>query len=164
MRPGRVALVVAAGLALGAAGRPAGAETPGGAAVGAAAAPAQRTVPAPLERVWAAAEAVLEREGWGIDHADRTAGVLVSKSHRLAGDDRGLQATTRRLRLRVRVAPAAGGTTVTVEREVFARERVLWVEREAAVVLRDALVPADTGLERRLLAAIGEAARSGPGH
>jgi 2-phospho-L-lactate transferase/gluconeogenesis factor (CofD/UPF0052 family) len=113
--------------------------------------------PAPMERVWRATEAALRELGWGIDHADRTIGVLVTESHRLAGDDEGIQARTRRLRLRVRLVPATERETrVVIERELFDRERVLWVEKDDPIVLRDALGP-DPGLERRLVAAIRKA-------
>jgi hypothetical protein len=128
----------------------------GAAAVAAAEAPAvTRTFAAPLDRVWAATRAALEREGWGIDHADRPLGVIVTKSRRAAGDDEGLHARNLRVRLRLTLTPAGDGRTgVAIEREVFLRERILWMDRDEAVVLADPLVPGDPGIERRVLAAI----------
>jgi hypothetical protein len=114
--------------------------------------------PAPLARVFAAVETALAAEGWGIDDADPALGLVVSKSRRLAGDDDGVHALTRRVRLRIQLTPAGPDVTaVTIARELFARERVLWMERDAPVVVIDPAIPPDRRLERRVFAAIGDA-------
>src|SRR5919197_405844 len=96
-----------------------------------AAEPVSRTFPAPPDRVWAATEAGLKAAGWTVDLVDRPSGTILTKSQRLEGDNNGLQATTRRVRLYLRLSPAGReATAVRVEREQFVRERVLWVERD----------------------------------
>jgi hypothetical protein len=125
-----------------------------------AAEPMSRTFPAPADRVWAATEVALKAAGWSVDHADRPSGTIVTQSQRVEGDNNGIQATTRRVRLYLRVRPAGrDGTAVQVEREQFVRERVLWVERDQPLPASsiDAIVPADRSLERQVLAAIARA-------
>jgi hypothetical protein len=130
----------------------------GPAEVGAQERPLGDTLAAPMERAWAATQAALVEQGWGIDLADATAGVIVTKSHRIAGDDAGIQARNRRLRLRLRLEPVTPGETrIVIERELFERERVLWVEKDDAIVVHDPLILRDQRLERRLLAAIRKA-------
>lgn len=115
-----------------------------------------QTFAASLERVFAAVEAALRAEGWGVDHADRPLGLIISKSRRLAGDDDGIHAKTRRLRLRIQLTPAGHDVTaVAIERELFDRERLLWMEKDTPVALRDPAAPAGSGLEQRVFTAIG---------
>lgn len=127
---------------------------------GRAAEPLLRTVAAPLDRVWAATESALRAEGWDIDRADRPTGTITTRSRRLEGDDDGLQATNRRVRLHLRLVPVAPAqTSVRVERELFIRERVLWIEKDRPLPpsSTDPAVPPDLTLEQRVLTAIGKA-------
>lgn len=125
-----------------------------------AAEPMSRTFQAPLDQVWAAAEVALKAAGWSLDHVDRPAGTIITQSQREEGDNKGLLATTRRVRLYLRLSPAGRDVTaVRVVREQFVRERVLWVERDQPLpaASMDAIVPPDHTLERQLLAAIARA-------
>ena len=119
--------------------------------------PLTRVFAAPVERVWPATLTALAAQGWEIDDVDPTVGAITTRSHRLQGDDAGPWARNTRLRLRLTVRPVdTERTRVLVERELFRRERVLWVERDEPVALVD---PARAGgdLERFLFAAIARA-------
>jgi len=123
-----------------------------GAMPAAADGPVARTYAAPVERVWAAAEAVLRHLGWDIDRADRAIGFITTESRRLEGEDYGVYAKGTRHRLRLTIKDAGGGrTTVTVERTVFKRERILWMDRDEPVA------SSDTRVEQELLDALGRA-------
>ena len=110
-----------------------------------------RTVNAPEERVWAVTESVLKHQGWEIEKADRTIGWLTTKSRMLEGGDYGVYAKGLRHQLRIHVkGSGAGKTTVSVERSVFNRERILWMDKDEPVPARDQAV------EKTLLDDIGK--------
>jgi hypothetical protein len=118
----------------------------------AAAEPVARTYAAPIDRVWAVTESVLKHLGWDIDKADRAIGFVTTDSRRLEGEDYGVYAKGTRHRLRLNVRSTGDGqTTVTVERMVFKRERILWMDKDEPVTTTDQTV------ERSLLDAIGKA-------
>jgi hypothetical protein len=111
-----------------------------------------RTFGAPLERVWAVTEAVLKHLGWDIDKIDPGIGFITTDSRRLDGEDFGVYAKGSRHRLRLSVKSAgAGRTTVDVERSVFKRERILWMDKDEPVAVTDRKV------ETAILDAIGKA-------
>jgi uncharacterized protein YndB with AHSA1/START domain len=118
----------------------------------AAAASVERTYNAPVDRVWAATEAVLKHLGWDVDKADRTIGFITTDSRRVDGDNFGVyeKATRHRLRLHVKAA-GESRTTVSVERTVFKRERILFVDKDEPIAATDQQV------EKALLDAIGKA-------
>ncbi len=118
----------------------------------AAAEPVARTYQAPVDRVWSATETVLRHLGWDIDKADRAIGFITTDSRRMEGDDFGVYAKGTRHRLRL-VIKAAGDdrTSVTVERTVFKRERILWMDNDEPVPA------ADTNVEKHVLDSIGRA-------
>jgi DNA transposition AAA+ family ATPase len=110
-----------------------------------------RTVNAPEDRVWTVAEAVLKHQGWEIEKADRGIGWITTKSRMLEGGDYGVYAKGLRHQLRVHVKGAgAGKTTVSVERSVFNRERILWMDKDEPVAAKDQAV------EKTLLDDIGK--------
>lgn len=110
-----------------------------------------RTVSAPEDRVWAVTEAVLKHQGWEIEKADRAIGWITTKSRMLEGGDYGVYAKGLRHQLRVHVKGAGGGkTTVSVERSVFNRERILWMDKDEPVAKKDQAV------EKTLLDDIGK--------
>ena len=110
-----------------------------------------RTVDAPEDRVWAVTEAVLRHQGWEIEKADRTIGWITTKSRMIDGGDYGVYAKGVRHLLRIHVkAAGAGKTTVSVERSVFNRERILWMDKDEPVKAPDQSV------EQTLLADIGK--------
>jgi uncharacterized protein YndB with AHSA1/START domain len=117
-----------------------------------AAATVERTFNAPVDRVWSATEAVLKHLGWDVDKADRAIGFITTDSRRVDGDNFGVYEKAVRHRLRLNVK-AAGDTrtTVGIEREVFKRERILFVDKDEPVT--------DTSqtVEKAVLDAIGKA-------
>ena len=116
--------------------------------------PLVRTFAAPVERVWGVTEAVLKTLGWDIDKSDRTIGIITTDSRRVEGEDYGVYAKGVRHRLQLQIRPAASDrTTVSVERTVFKRERILWMDKDEPV-----LTSADKhDVERSILAAIAKA-------
>jgi hypothetical protein len=119
----------------------------------AAAEPVAQTFNAPIDRVWTAVEAVLKQLGWDIDRKDRTIGMITTESRRLEGEDYGVYAKGLRHRLTLHVkAVAPNRTTVTVERDTFRRERILWIDKDE---------PANAGggaeVQRSVLASIAKA-------
>lgn len=114
--------------------------------------PPSRTFDAPADRVWTAVESVLKSLGWDIDKSDRAVGWLLTDSRGLDFKDYGVYGKGVRHKLRVTVkAAGAGRTTVSVEREVYTEERILWMTE------RKPLQPADQAVETALLDAIGRA-------
>ena len=122
------------------------------AATAAAAAPAERTFDAPVDRVWATTEAVLKHLGWDLDKTDRAIGFITTDSRRVDGDNFGVyeKATRHRLRLHLKAA-GAGRTTVSIERSLFKRERILFVDKD------EPLTAGDQTVEKAVLDAIGKA-------
>jgi MmpS family membrane protein len=80
-----------------------------------------------VDKVWKTARSVLESEGWDIDREDRVAGRILTDARDVDFRDFGVYAegTRHRLTLTLRAA-GAGRTAVTVERELFREERILW--------------------------------------
>ena len=118
-----------------------------------AAEPVAQTFSAPMERVWNTVEAVLKQLGWDIDRKDRAIGMITTESRRLEGEDYGVYAKGLRHRLTVHVKAAGDSrTTVTIERDTFRRERILWIDKDE---------PANAGggveVQRSGLASIGNA-------
>jgi hypothetical protein len=117
----------------------------------AAAEPVAQTFPVPLERAWGVTESVLKHLGWDIDKADRVIGWITTDSRQVEGEDYGVYAKGTRHRLRVHLKAAGENrTTVTVERTVFKRERILWMDNDAPLSV------ADQSVEKSILAAIGK--------
>ena len=115
--------------------------------------PVAQTFNAPVERVWTVTEAVLQQLGWDIDMKDRTIGMIGTESQRLDGDNYVVYAKGRRHRLTLYVKAASDNrTTVTVERDVFKRERILWMDKDEPIA-----TASDKQVERGILSAIGKA-------
>lgn|SRR5574341_243712 len=121
------------------------------AAAPALAQPVSQTFPVGLEKAWDTTEKVLKHLGWDIDQADRSIGWITTDSRRLGGDDYGVYAKGTRHRLRIHLkADGANRTTITVERSVFKRERILWMDQDEPVKAEDQTV------EKNLLSTIGK--------
>ena len=117
----------------------------------AAAEPVTRTYHAPVERVWSTTEAVLKHLGWDVDKADRSIGFITTDSRRVEGENYGVYEKSLRHRLRLHVkALGEGRTTVSVERTLFKRERILFVDNDEPVTAPD------QNVETALLDAIGK--------
>ena len=100
----------------------------------ATAAEVEFTFNAPVDRVWDKTEAVLRILGWDIDKADRSIGFIVTDSRRMDGENYGVYEKAVRHRLRVNVRAAGNNrTTVSIERTVFKRERILFVDKDEPV-------------------------------
>ena len=116
-----------------------------------AAEPVVQTFPVPVERAWSTTEAVLKHLGWDIDKADRAIGWITTDSRRVEGEDYGVYAKGTRHRLRVHLKAAGDNrTTISVERSVFKRERILWMDKDEPVTTQDQTV------EKSVLSAIGK--------
>jgi len=104
---------------------------------------------APMDRVWEVARAVLRQQDWEIDKEDRTIGWISTKPRRVEGEEYGvyMKGTVHKLVLHVKAA-AARRTTVGVERSVFKRERIMWIEKDEPMTVTD------RDVEKGLLAAI----------
>jgi len=119
-----------------------------------AAGPVAQTFNAPADRVWTVTEAVLKQLGWDIDKKDRTIGMIGTDSRRVDGENWGVYAKGRRHRLTLYVKAASDNrTTVTVERGVFKRERILWMDKDEPVPISSD----KHDVERSILAAIAKA-------
>jgi hypothetical protein len=108
-----------------------------------------QTYPAPSEKVWRVTEAVLKQFGWDIDKVDRSIGWITTDSRGVEGEDYGVYAKGTRHRLRIHIKPVAENrTTVSVERTLFKRERILWMDKD------EPIQATDQNVEKGLLAAI----------
>jgi hypothetical protein len=107
----------------------------------AAADAASRTFDAPIDRVWAVTEAALKSLGWDVDRADRAVGWMLTDSRGVDFKQYAVYGTGVRHKLRI-VFKAAGAerTTVRVEREVYAEERILWMAERTPVPAPDQVV------------------------
>jgi hypothetical protein len=111
----------------------------------AAADPVVRTFNAPMDRVWTVTESVLKHLGWDIEKADRAIGFITTESRRLDGEDYGVYAKGTRHRLRFQIkADGDKRTTVTVERIVFKRERIVFVDKDEPITIGDQSVEKTT--------------------
>jgi hypothetical protein len=106
---------------------------------------------APMNRVWYVTRAVLEQQDWEIDKEDRSIGWISTKPRRVAGEEFGvyMKGTVHKLVLHLKAAGPTR-TTVGVERSVFKRERIMWIEKDEPVTV------ADRSVEKALLAAIAK--------
>ncbi len=118
----------------------------------AAAGPVERTFPAPVDRVWATTLSVLKVLGWDIDKEDRSIGFITTDSRRVEGEDYGVYAKGTRHRLRLQIKAVDNARTgVSIERELFKRERILFIDKD------EPLTATDQNVEKSLLDAIGKA-------
>ena len=111
--------------------------------------PPSRTFNAPIDRVWTVTESVLKSLGWEIDKSDRAVGWLLTDSRGVDFKDFAVYGKGVRHKLRVALKAAGEGrTTVSVERELYSEERILWMTE------RKPLVPADQAVELGILDAV----------
>ena len=103
-------------------------------AVPAGAAPVEFTYNAPVDVVWDKTMAVLKVLGWDVDKADRSIGFIVTESRRMDGDNFGVYEKALRHRLQINVRRVSDTrTTVSIERSVFKRERILFVDKDEPI-------------------------------
>jgi hypothetical protein len=111
-----------------------------------------RTFNAPIDRVWAVTESVLKSLGWDIDKSDRAVGWILTESRGVEFKDYAVYG--KGLRHKVRVALKAAGegrTTVSIERELYTEERILWMTE------RKPVTPTEQTVETGILDAIQKA-------
>jgi hypothetical protein len=112
--------------------------------------PVSQTFGAPPEKVWSVTQSVLKQQGWDIEKQDQANGWINTESRSVNGEDYGVYAKGARHRLVIRFKPAgANRTTVSVERSMFNRERILWIDKD------EPLTTTDQSVEKNFLAAIG---------
>jgi hypothetical protein len=130
----RAVLLLALGLLLASAPAPLG-----------AADVANRTFDTPLDRVWTVTESVLKSLGWEIDTYDRAVGWIVTDSRGVEFKDYAVYGKGLRHKLRISLKAAGESrTTVTVERELYTEERILWMAERKPVPATDQTV--ETGI------------------
>jgi len=118
----------------------------------AAAGPVELTFNAPVDRAWDKTLAVLKVLGWDIDRSDQSIGIIVTGSRRLDGDNFGVYEKALRHRLQLNLRRATDTrTTISIERSVFKRERILFVDKD------EPLTDSRTDTEKSILDAIGKA-------
>jgi len=116
-----------------------------------AAEPAAQTFAVPLERAWSVTEHVLKQLGWDVEKSDRTIGWITTESRWLEGDSEeyGVYAKGIRHRLTIQLKPSGDRrTSVSIERTLFKRERILWIDKDQPLMAQDQKV------EKAVLAAI----------
>jgi hypothetical protein len=114
--------------------------------------PVERTFNAPVDRVWTTTEAVLKVLGWDLDKVERSIGFITTDSRRVDGENYGVYEKGVRHRLRLHVKAAGESrTTVAVERSVFKRERILFVDKD------EPLTDTTQTVEKSVLDAIAKA-------
>jgi len=118
----------------------------------AAAEPLSQTFAAPPEKLWTTTMSVLKQLGWDVDKSDQAGGWINTESRSVDGEDYGVYAKGTRHRLMIKLkAAGASRTTVTVERALFKRERIMWVDKD------EPLMTTDQTVEKAVLTAIGQA-------
>jgi hypothetical protein len=104
-----------------------------------------RTFNAPIDRVWAVTESVLKSLGWDIDKSDRAVGWILTDSRGVEFKDYAVYGKGLRHKLRVALKTAGEGrTTVSVERELYTEERILWMTERKPVAATEQTV--ETGI------------------
>jgi hypothetical protein len=102
-----------------------------------------RTFAAPPDRVWPVVESVLRGLGWDIDKSDRAVGWILTDSRGAEFKDFAVygKGTRHKLRLTLKAA-GEGRTTVSVERELYTEERILWMTDRKPLQVTDHAVEA----------------------
>jgi hypothetical protein len=104
-----------------------------------------RTYNAPIDRVWAVTQSVLKSLGWDIDKSDRAVGWILTDSRGVEYKDYAVYGKGLRHKLRVSLkAMGETRTAVSVERELYTEERILWMTERKAVTPTEQTV--ETGL------------------
>ena len=122
-------------------------------AVPAAAKPVEFTFNAPVDVVWDKTLAVLKVLGWDLDkdRVDRSIGFIVTGSRRVDGDNFGVYEKSLRHRLQIHVRRVSDSrTTVSIERSVFKRERIVFVDKD------EPIEDTRTDVQKSVLDAIGK--------
>ncbi len=104
-----------------------------------------RTFNAPVERVWTVTESVLKSLGWEVDKRDRDVGWILTNSRGVEFKDFGVYGDGTRHKLRLTLkAVGEGKTSVSVERELYKEERILWMREKRPLKAADQSVETAT--------------------
>jgi hypothetical protein len=108
-----------------------------------------RVFSVPAERTWTIAQSVLRSLGWDIDQADQATGVIRTEPRNVTFKDFVLYGKGTRHVLDVVVrAVSDSETSISVRREVFQEQRILWTKE------RTVLVTPESSVEQTVLDAI----------
>jgi len=114
--------------------------------------PVSQTFGASPEKMWTTTTSVLKQLGWDIEKSDQAGGWINTESRSVDGEDYGVYAKGTRHRLMIKLKATGGNrTTVTVERALFKRERIMWIDKD------EPLMTTDQTVEKAVLTAIGQA-------
>jgi len=98
-----------------------------------------------FERAWAVTESVLKSLGWEIDKHDRAVGWILTNSRGVDFKDFGVYGDGTRHKLRLTLkAVGEGKTVVSVERELYKEERILWMREKRPLKAPDQSVETAT--------------------
>jgi hypothetical protein len=110
---------------------------------------ALRIVPVPVERAWLVAQSALRSLGWDIERADRDEGLIRTEPRNVDFTNLGVYAAGTRHALHVAIrAVSSSHSSISVKRQVFEEQRILWTKE------RTILTPRDTVVEQTVLDAI----------
>jgi hypothetical protein len=100
--------------------------------------PVSKTFNAPLGKVWTVTESVLKSLGWDIDEKDQAVGWIRTDSRGVEFKDFGVYGEGTRHRLRLTLKSVSGDrTSVSIERELYREERILWFKDRKPVPAKD---------------------------
>ncbi|MBI3458582.1 MAG: hypothetical protein HY002_22645 [Candidatus Rokubacteria bacterium] len=103
--------------------------------------PVTRTFGAPMERTLAVVESVLRSLGWSIDDQDKSVGWILTNSRGVDFKDWGVYGEGSRHKLRLTLKAAGEGqTAVSVERDLYKEERILWMKERKPLQATDRTV------------------------
>jgi hypothetical protein len=123
----------------------------GGELPGRAATVPSRTFDAPIDRVWTVTGTVLKTLGWEIDRSDRAVGWLLTDSRKVDFKEYAVYGKGLRHKLRISLKRLSDSRTlVSVERELYTEERVLWM------IERTPVTASEQTVETGILDAIGQ--------
>ena len=100
-----------------------------------------RVFPVSVERTWTAAQSALRNLGWDIDQADQATGVIRTEPRNVIFKNFVLYAEGTRHTLDVVVRAVSGSeTSISVRREVFEEQRILWTKERKVVATPESSV------------------------
>ena len=124
------------------------------------AAPVTRVFAGPVDQLWEVTQSVLKSLGWSIDEKDKTTGWILTDSRSVDFKDYGVYGDGTRHKLRLTVKAAGEGrSAVSVERELYREERILWMKERKPLQAtdRNAEVAVLDGIERTVPAVLAAA-------
>jgi hypothetical protein len=110
-----------------------------------------RAFDVPIDRVWTATESALKSLGWEIDQSDRAVGWILTDSRSVDFKEYAVYGKGLRHKLRLSLKKVGESRTlVSIERELYREERILWMIERTPVAV------AERTVETGILDAIGQ--------